>query len=812
MNEKRLKMSYFKDFNMFKELKMKKMLIIILLFFAYAGTAEAGQEPFPGAFVRFKTITDTGKPVQGVKITLSTGSWHDEEFNGTETSSAKGEAVFKIPVKKRMYLDLDIKKPSGSEYAPFTVSLNVSGYGSALSLTPGSRYSYTILFLKGTSSLKGTVKDDAGKPVKGASLTLDKDRRISYTAVTDANGTFVFNKIAPGEYVIRTVQSPDNSSLIPLHNWKPWGVRRIDLKEGSVRTEDFVLSKGAVLKGRILDPSGKPLKGIKVSCSLDSATDVGKKSMYQSPGQSFAASSKTDAKGYYRLGGLTKETYVIQIAPEKGSGYETARIRGINAPEKGEANVQDIRLQKGGTAVCTVKDFNGKTVHNAYVSIARQGESGMRFTSKGLEHGKTSANGEIRFKGLTTGIYRIPVDPPKGSLMCRKVFSDIEIVSGLTLKHALNMPRGITIKGTVTGPDGTPVSGACVRLNYGTNNSVNTDKQGKYVLTGLPLPEKKPFSPSKPGVSIQPPNTHPLFLTANVPMHNPGYGKTITMNAVFKTGYAVTGKVTGPDGKPVPRCLVYVVRAKRWGLSGYGGAYTDAQGIYTIGNIRENGGLSLDVTPPSHTGLLFKRKAKGSFQSGTVNRVDITLKQGSTFKGKAVTSSGKPLIGVTIRLNDKEKRAKGFSHMTGNGFNAKTGPDGAFQIKGLGAGRFTLECRSEIPGYSSISREIRIPDKGEKSMDIVMHKASSIKGKIKSSKPSININSVRVNIKSQDGTFSRTAYVRKTGDYNVYDLVPGKYTVTVTIRGKKKQNSFPVPPAKEITIKEGESKKLDIVL
>jgi hypothetical protein len=332
------------------------------------------------------------------------------------------------------------------------------------------------------------------------------------------------------------------------------------------------------------------------------------------------------------------------------------------------------------------------------------------------------------------------------------------------------------------------------------------------MFKGLSLPEKNHYSRKKPGITVRPPDTYPLLVSTAVQIPNPGYGRDITLNAVCRSGYAVAGTVTGPDGKPVPGCQVYIVRAKRWGLSGYGSAYTDTEGKYTVGHLQENGGLSIDITPPSDSGLLFQRKAKGSFQTGTVNRVDITLKQGSTFKGKAVTSSGKPLVGVTIRLKDKEKRARGFSQMTGNGFRIKTGPDGSFQIKGLGAGRFTLECSSEIPGYSSVSREIRIPDKGDKTVNIVMHKTSSIKGTVKRGTTSVDINSVRVNVKSQDGSFSRTAYVKKTGDYNVYDLVPGKYTVTVTIRGKKKQSGIKIPPAKEIIIKEGESKKLDIVL
>ena len=52
-----------------------------------------------------------------------------------------------------------------------------------------------------TASIKGTVKDDFGKPVTGATITVkDEEQQIVTTATTDENGGYQVLDLSIGSY------------------------------------------------------------------------------------------------------------------------------------------------------------------------------------------------------------------------------------------------------------------------------------------------------------------------------------------------------------------------------------------------------------------------------------------------------------------------------------------------------------------------------------------------------------------------------------------------------------------------------------
>ncbi|HKG46249.1 MAG TPA: TonB-dependent receptor, partial [Pyrinomonadaceae bacterium] len=58
-----------------------------------------------------------------------------------------------------------------------------------------------------TGSLRGQVSDELGALVVGATVTLTAADGTQKTAVTNADGTYTFNSLAPGQYTIRVVSS-----------------------------------------------------------------------------------------------------------------------------------------------------------------------------------------------------------------------------------------------------------------------------------------------------------------------------------------------------------------------------------------------------------------------------------------------------------------------------------------------------------------------------------------------------------------------------------------------------------------------------
>ena len=303
-----------------------KKLTFILLYIILLCTISASEQNNT-AFVRIKAVTSAKTPVQGVKITLSKRNWDgdNKEFSGK--TSASGDLSIGIPAGRYMTLNVSVEPPAGIKYAPHAF---MPGFDYSIRLSAGEKKSLTLLFVPADASISGKVTDSKGKPVKGAVVRLSKKGWLRYKAETDAKGKYRLARIAPGSYKVTNVNSPKGSSLIPLHCWK--GVKHISLKEKEKKEVHFSLPQGASITGRILGPEGKPVKGASVSCSIDAATEVGRKSMYQRPGESFSAKAVTDAQGRYMLGGLTTETYVISVRPPAELNHTSARVRGINIP------------------------------------------------------------------------------------------------------------------------------------------------------------------------------------------------------------------------------------------------------------------------------------------------------------------------------------------------------------------------------------------------------------------------------------------------------------------------------------------------
>jgi carboxypeptidase family protein len=61
----------------------------------------------------------------------------------------------------------------------------------------------SALAQSGTTSVTGHVKDPQGAHLPGATVTLyGRERTFSLTTTTDSTGTYRFDRLAPGEYLV----------------------------------------------------------------------------------------------------------------------------------------------------------------------------------------------------------------------------------------------------------------------------------------------------------------------------------------------------------------------------------------------------------------------------------------------------------------------------------------------------------------------------------------------------------------------------------------------------------------------------------
>lgn len=789
----------------------------IVLLSVLSGSEQEGQ-----ALVRVRAVTDGNTPVPSVTVSLSERDWNTHEervFSGK--TSAEGECSISIPILRRYTsLRISVNPPSGCRFVPHMLMPSMSGRGSSIRIDPGERKDLTVLFLQADTSLSGKITDSEGKSITGARILLEKGRWFSQTAVTDAKGIYRFPKLAAGSYVIRRINVPEKSLLIPLYSYKPWGVTSVELQEKKPAEKDFVLSFGASIRGRVLGPEGKPLKGAKISCGTDAATDVGKKSMYQKPGESFSASCVTDARGSYMLGGLTTETYVVRVKPPQDTDYGPAAVRGISVKGTDKITLRDISLYNGGMIRCRITDHTGRPAAGARVTLFRPAEHTrmMRISTGKVAAYTAGPQGTVEFKGLNTNIYTLKVVPSLDSEACEAAFSDIRIISGLCITQTFSLPQGLAVQGTVTDPEGNPVKGARVRVNYYSDKQVITDARGSYRMYGLPLPadhyaRRRRF---KPSLTIKPPDEQYLLLTATRVMKNMGLGKTLSVDAVLKKGYAVAGTVTGPDGKPVPGCTVRLVKRIRHGISGYGSAVTDDRGVYFLGHMNMQKKIRVECTPPQDTGLLFNSILKGSFPAGQTANVNISLKQGGRITGSAVTSEGRLLPGVTVRARslDKKKRSRIRPVFGNRNNNAVTGPKGTFSLSGLYPGAYKLEFTSSISGYRALPVEVDVAASGESTVKAVFERSGTLSGTLKdgNGKP-FGYRKARILLELNGNAVKRTGYPDKNGHFSISGLFPGRYTIKTVIYRKAKNKRHREPAvSRQVVIKPGKAANLDIVM
>ena len=119
---------------------------------------------------------------------------------------------------------------------------------------PGS--TGVVLTLRPGAAIRGRVTNESGRPVASASISASptEPQRHGLEASTDSAGEFEFNGLHDGEWEIK-VQAPGYAT------YDPWFVR-IPVDSGTL---ELVLRRAATLKGRVVDPSGRPAPGARVS-------------------------------------------------------------------------------------------------------------------------------------------------------------------------------------------------------------------------------------------------------------------------------------------------------------------------------------------------------------------------------------------------------------------------------------------------------------------------------------------------------------------------------------------------------------------
>jgi hypothetical protein len=221
--------------------------------------------------------------------------------------------------------------------------------------------------------ITGRVVNDAGRPVAGAPILVIKAGvKITggmQTSTADDEGNFKATGLDPGSYII--------STSVP-----GYVVARADSERDYHRPGESVtinLVKGGVITGRVTDPYGEPMVGVRARAVK--VRELG-------GGQKYSADLRgtngrlTDDRGVFRLYGLEPGVYVVGVSNDRSGLYGGDREAMTWHPSSPRATAAEITV-RGGEEIAGI-DISHREERGHTISGTLTGDAAPVPTGEGI--------------------------------------------------------------------------------------------------------------------------------------------------------------------------------------------------------------------------------------------------------------------------------------------------------------------------------------------------------------------------------------------------------------------------------------------
>lgn len=252
--------------------------------------------------------------------------------------------------------------------------------------------SHVRLVLFRGASVSGRVVDDAKQGVAGVQVAATRHWQASLTTRTDASGAFTISKIPEG----RCAVSVSSKSMVTTAV-----AREFSLREGQNRTlAPFVVTKGVVVGGIVVDQAGNPAHGVDVITSF--AGVPRKLARKLRCGQ---RNARTNREGRFVLHGLIPGPHTVTLISPYNDYVNVIKKR--DPPRfLVSRDMPDLtfRMEKTHEGIAgTVRDADsGQAVQDFVVHLQRQAAESRAFSRK-----FTGTNGRFRLRKIPCGRYRV---------------------------------------------------------------------------------------------------------------------------------------------------------------------------------------------------------------------------------------------------------------------------------------------------------------------------------------------------------------------------------------------------------------------
>jgi len=534
---------------------------------------------------RVGAISGTVKDASGNTIA---GAWiyaesQDGNWHGYATSDFDGS--YSITLPSRSYWVYASANGFVAEY--YTAAGGTLNYSAAepVPVADDTVASGIDFSLARPGSISGMVRDNAGNPIQGASVSATRTECCgSGSATTDASGAYTITGLAPGDHRVRASHSDYVSEYYTSAGGttdqaaaEPVGVS----ESAAAQNIDFSLTKLGVITGTARDTAGNPIQGASVYASRSPCCDSG--------------SASTDAYGVYTITGLTTGDYrlyasgtgfVTEYYTSTGGTTDSNLAETVPAASDTTTSGIDFSLARPGSISGVVRDNFGNPIPGASISATRTECCGSGSTT-------TDANGAYTVTGVAQGSYRLRAS-------AQNYVAEYYTSTGGTTDEAAAEPVSISestaaqnidfsltklgvITGTVRDTAGNPIQGASVyasRTQCCDSGSASTDANGVYAITGLSSGDYH-LHASRSGFVTEYYTSTGGTTNSNLAEPVATGNDTITSGIDFSLARpgSVSGVVRDNFGNPIPGASISATRTE---CCGSGSTTTDANGAYTV--------------------------------------------------------------------------------------------------------------------------------------------------------------------------------------------------------------------------------------
>jgi hypothetical protein len=583
------------------------------------------------------------------------------------------------------------------------------------------------LVLRPPTGIRGVVVDTAGAPVTdftvsvngvGTGMLAEVGQESRSEPFQDARGEFLLSGVHDGRWKLRA-NAKGFAESTPVELALPLAADAEPVR--------VTLQRAALVRGVVRGPDGSAVAGATVQ------TDDGGPAWARQIQGAKPPETRSDEQGRFELGLKPGRTALVADHKEFARSLETP----LDLSEGQTVEGTVLVLRAGGTLTGEVY-HEGKPAPGLMVQV----QDTKRFAQS---FGFSDGDGRFAFRHLDPGNYQVIAMPARGdaltglgegvdpsAMLSNLKMTTADVTDGAETHVVLGAPPEdpVVVRGRVT-LAGAPVAGASVMFLPAQKGGglkgfkpVGTKADGAYEVT-LDGPGDYSVSVQRYSPQMDAQSVNELrYAIPKVAEH--------VIDIALPEG-RITGRVEGPDGKPLvgARVSIALEGSGRPGTV-WGGQYhelrTNAAGEYDALGLDPGtytvmaGGSALGGLLGDGSSAQGGREAKGGLRldrGAWLRGVDFHLKLPGTAEVTVVDDRGDPVSGATVFARDEQGHAVDtFSFVTTNG-------SGVGRYAGLAPGRYSFRARAG-DASSAESALVRVEEGAAAGVRLALEKGSRL--------------------------------------------------------------------------------------